>query len=810
MSETKIKDYNFSEIEAKWRKIWDDTNAHKTEINSPKPKYYCLDMFPYPSGSGLHVGHWMGYVISDVWSRYKKMHGFNLLHPMGWDAFGLPAENYAIKHGIHPMKAVEESIETFRRQLKEISAMYDWDKEINTTDPGYYKWTQWIFLKMYEKGLAYRKNMPINWCPSCKVGLANEEAAGGVCDRCGTPVSKKDLEQWMLKITAYAERLLNDLDQLNWPEKVKTMQSEWIGRSEGAEVDFIATDKNGKDFPIKIFTTRPDTMYGSTYMVLAPEHPLVENLTTDDKRVEVEEYIEKTKHESDLDRMAGTKGKSGVFLGSYALNPLTNKEIPVWISDYVLIHYGTGAIMAVPGHDERDFEFAKEFNLPIVQVISPDGETIESLEQAYTGKGVLVNSAEFNLVDSDEAKKGIIKKLAQKGAKSTINYKLRDWVFSRQRYWGEPIPIIHCPTDGEVPMKEEDLPLLLPDVEKYESSGTGESPLANIPEFVNTICPKCGGPAKRETNTMPQWAGSSWYFLRYIEPNLETAAFTPELANNWLPVDMYIGGIEHAVLHLLYARFFTKVLYDLGYINFNEPFKNLFNQGMVCKNGAKMSKNKGNVVSPDEVVTNYGTDSVRAYEMFMGPPDQDNEWDDRGITGVFNFIKKAWRVVQKNQDDKIEPTQDLIRKKHQSIQKITQRIESFKLNTVVSGLMEYTNFLSQQEKVDKESLETLVLLLAPMTPHLSEELWQQLGHQESIFTVGWPTFDEDLAKEDKIEIPVQVNGKLRGTVLADRDASQDSVKNLAMENPNVTKFIEGKSILKIIHVPNKIFNIIVR
>jgi leucyl-tRNA synthetase len=718
MSDTKIKEYNFSEIEPKWRKIWEDTKAHKTELDSEKPKYYCLDMFPYPSGSGLHVGHWMGYVISDVWSRYKKMHGFNLLHPMGWDAFGLPAENYAIKHGIHPRIAVQESIDTFRRQLKEISAMYDWDREINTTDPGYYKWTQWIFLKMYEKGLAYRKNMPINWCPSCKVGLANEEAAGGVCDRCGTPVTKKDLEQWMLKITAYADRLIDDLDQLNWPEKVKTMQTEWIGRSEGAEVDFVAKDNSGNDVPIRIFTTRPDTMYGATYMVLAPEHPLVGSLTTTDKKAEVDAYIEKTSHVSDLDRMAGTKGKSGVFLGSYALNPLTNKAIPVWISDYVLIHYGTGAIMAVPGHDERDFEFAGEFKLPIIQVISPNGETIEKLKEAYTGKGVLVNSEEFNNVDTETAKKGIISKLAQNGAKSTINFKLRDWVFSRQRYWGEPIPIIHCPTDGEVPMREEDLPLLLPDVEKYEPSGTGESPLANIPEFVNTTCPKCGGPAKRETNTMPQWAGSSWYFLRYVEPHNDQAAFTPELANKWLPVDMYIGGIEHAVLHLLYARFFTKVLFDLGYINFNEPFKNLFNQGMVCKNGAKMSKNKGNVVSPDEVVTNYGTDSLRAYEMFMGPPDQDNEWDDRGITGVFNFIKKAWRVVQKNKDINTEASQDLVRNKHQFIQKITQRIESVKFNTVVSGLMEYTNFLTQQVKVDKSSLETLVLLMAPVTPHI--------------------------------------------------------------------------------------------
>jgi leucyl-tRNA synthetase len=810
MSDTKIKEYNFSEIEPKWRKIWEDTKAHKTELDSEKPKYYCLDMFPYPSGSGLHVGHWMGYVISDVWSRYKKMHGFNLLHPMGWDAFGLPAENYAIKHGIHPRIAVQESIDTFRRQLKEISAMYDWDREINTTDPGYYKWTQWIFLKMYEKGLAYRKNMPINWCPSCKVGLANEEAAGGVCDRCGTPVTKKDLEQWMLKITAYAGRLIDDLDQLNWPEKVKTMQTEWIGRSEGAEVDFVAKDNSGNDVPIRIFTTRPDTMYGATYMVLAPEHPLVGSLTTTDKKAEVDAYIEKTSHVSDLDRMAGTKGKSGVFLGSYALNPLTNKAIPVWISDYVLIHYGTGAIMAVPGHDERDFEFAGEFKLPIIQVISPNGETIEKLKEAYTGKGVLVNSEEFNNVDTETAKKGIISKLAQNGAKSTINFKLRDWVFSRQRYWGEPIPIIHCPTDGEVPMREEDLPLLLPDVEKYEPSGTGESPLANIPEFVNTTCPKCGGPAKRETNTMPQWAGSSWYFLRYVEPHNDQAAFTPELANKWLPVDMYIGGIEHAVLHLLYARFFTKVLFDLGYINFNEPFKNLFNQGMVCKNGAKMSKNKGNVVSPDEVVTNYGTDSLRAYEMFMGPPDQDNEWDDRGITGVFNFIKKAWRVVQKNKDINTEASQDLVRNKHQFIQKITQRIESVKFNTVVSGLMEYTNFLTQQVKVDKSSLETLVLLMAPVTPHISEELWHELGHQESIFTVSWPTFDEELAKDDKIEMPVQINGKLRGTVMAERDALQETVQALAMENPNVTKFLEEKTVVKIIHVPNKIFNMIIK
>lgn len=796
--------YDHKYVEGKWRKAWGEK-----PINTPKEgkkNYYCLDMFPYPSGNGLHVGHWRGYVLSDVWSRYQVLKGYYVLHPMGWDAFGLPAENYAIQKKVHPAVATAENVANFKRQLHDISAIYDWNKEINTTDPHYYKWTQWIFLKMFENGLAYEKEMPINWCPSCKTGLANEEVKDGTCDRCGSTVTKKNLRQWMLKITKYAERLLNDLEGLDWPEKVKKMQSDWIGKSYGAEIDFEIEGTNEK---IKVFTTRPDTLYGATFMVLAPEHELISKITTDDQKEAVEKYVFEASTKSSVDRMAD-KEKTGVFLGTYAINPLNGKRIPVWTSDYVLADYGTGAIMCVPAHDERDFAFATKFNLPIIQVISKTGE-IEELKEAYTEEGIMVNSGEFNGMKSQEAKVAIPSFLEEKNiGKKTVNYKLRDWVFSRQRYWGEPIPVVHCEKCGVVGVKEEDLPIRLPEVESYEPTGTGESPLAAIESFVNTICPKCGGEAKRETNTMPQWAGSSWYFLRYPNPHNDKELISKEDMQKWLPVDMYVGGIEHAVLHLLYARFYTKFLYDIGVVDFEEPFKRLFNQGMVTKNGAKMSKSKGNVVSPDELVEKYGCDSLRMYELFIGPPELDSEWDDRGIEGVNRFLNKVWKLVAENKE--VEDSKETERVRHKMIYDITQRMENFSLNTVVSGFMEYTNKLidiqRKQGGIDKETIEKLIILLAPFTPHISEELWQFTGHTQSVFENTWPTYDKEKMIEDEIEIAIQVNGKIAGKVLVGVNEEEDTV--LEKARAAVEKRLEGKQIVKQIYIKGRIVNIVVQ
>lgn len=798
--------YNNKTIEKKWREYW-----KQHPVNTPsddKENYYCLDMFPYPSGSGLHVGHWRGYVLSDVWSRYKIMQGYHVLHPMGWDAFGLPAENYAIKMGVHPAKATDQNIAKFKQQLHEISAVYDWSKELSTTDPGFYKWTQWIFVKMFKEGLAYEKEMPINWCPDCKTGLANEEVVNGQCERCGSDVTKKNLRQWMLKITAYAERLLNDLESLDWPDKVKKMQSDWIGKSYGAEVDFTL---EGSDEKIRVFTTRPDTLYGATFMVLAPEHQLINSLVTDETRETVEKYIHEATMKSNVDRLQ-EKEKTGVFTGSYAINPLNNEKVPVWVADYVLSDYGTGAIMCVPAHDERDFEFAKAFDLPIVQVIAKDGVEVE-LEEAFTEVGVMINSGEFNGLPSDQTKEKVGDYVEAKGiGKKTTNYKLRDWVFSRQRYWGEPIPVVHCPYCGIVPVPEEELPVLLPDVESYEPTGTGESPLAAIDEWVNTTCPCCGKPAKRETNTMPQWAGSSWYFLRYVDVNNDMELVSKEAAKKWLPVDMYVGGIEHAVLHLLYARFYTKFLYDIGVVDFEEPFTRLFNQGMICKNGAKMSKSKGNVVSPDELVENYGCDSLRMYELFVGPPELDSEWDDRGIEGVYRFMNKIWKLVTDNIDKDVKVTKELEKLRNTLIYEVTERLNKFNLNTTVSAFMEYTNklgaYANANDGVDKETLETLVRLLAPFAPHISEELWEQLGHETTVFKTEWPVYDLSKMKDEQIKMPVQINGKVRATVVVDADADKDTVLTVAKEA--IAARLEGKSIVKEIVVPKKIINIVVK
>ncbi len=800
--------YNHKEIEKKWRHNWDVTPINK---DTTKPKYYCLDMFPYPSGSGLHVGHWRGYVISDVWSRYKMLHGYHIIHPMGWDAFGLPAENYAIKMKTHPAKSTADNIANIKRQINEIAALYDWDMEVNTTDPKFYKWTQWIFVQMFKKGLAYEKEMPINWCPSCKTGLANEEVVNGCCERCGAEVTKKNLKQWMLKITAYADRLLADLDKLDWPEKVKKMQADWIGKSYGAEVDFKLENSDEK---ITVYTTRPDTLYGATFMVLAPEHAMAKSLATDETRADVEAYIQMAANKSSVDRLQG-KEKTGVFTGSYAINPLNGAKVPIWLSDYVLADYGTGAIMCVPAHDDRDFAFATKFNIPIIQVIAKDGKEIENMTEAYTeASGTMINSGEWNGMESSVLKKEAPHIIEERGfGRATVNYKLRDWVFSRQRYWGEPIPIVHCPDCGAVPVPEDQLPLLLPDVESYEPTGTGESPLAAIDEWVNTTCPCCGKPAKRETNTMPQWAGSSWYFLRYIDNKNDNELVSREKADKYLPVDMYIGGVEHAVLHLLYSRFYTKFLHDIGVVDFDEPFKKLFNQGMITgKNGIKMSKSKGNVVSPDDLVRDYGCDSLRLYEMFVGPPELDSEWDERGIDGVYRFITRFWKLAVDSIEANVEPTKEMIKLRHQMVHTITRRLEDFSLNTVVSGFMEFNNkFIELAKKeggIDKETIQTFVTLLAPFAPHIGEELWERLGNTGSVFENNkWPEADEELMKDDEIQVPVQINGKTKVVISVPADISKDDA--IAQGKEALGDKLAG-NIVKEIYVPGRIINLVVK
>ena len=803
--------YNHQAIEKKWQEYWEKNPINVND--GKKEKYYCLDMFPYPSGSGLHVGHWRGYVISDAWARYQLMKGKYVIHPMGWDAFGLPAENYAISHHIHPAISTAENVKNIKRQIKQINAIYDWDMEVNTTDPDYYKWTQWIFVKLFEHGLAYEKEFPINWCPSCKTGLANEEVVNGCCERCGSPVTKKNLRQWMLKITAYADRLLSDLDKLDWPEKVKKMQSEWIGKSYGAEVEFKLEHptEDGED-SMTVYTTRPDTLYGATFMVLAPEHPLAKKLATPEQKDAVEKYIFDASMKSNVNRMQ-EKDKTGVFTGSYAINPLNNAKVPVWISDYVLMDHGTGAIMCVPAHDDRDYDFAKKFDLPIIPVISPDGKDVDVSEKAYTeAKGYVINSGDWTGRKSEELKAEaphIIEKMGI--GRKTTNFKIRDWVFSRQRYWGEPIPIIHCPNCGNVAVPVEELPLRLPDVENYEPTGTGESPLAAIDSRVNCKCPKCGADAKRETNTMPQWAGSSWYFLRYVDNKNDKELVSREKADKYLPVDMYIGGVEHAVLHLLYSRFWTKFLYDIGVIGFDEPFTKLFNQGMITKNGAKMSKSKGNVVSPDDMVRDYGCDALRLYELFMGPPEMDADWDDRGMDGVYRFINRFYRLVMDSKDKDIEPTREMLTERHKLIKDIETRFDSFSLNTVISGFMEHNNALMDISKreggIDKETLRTFAILLAPFAPHLAEEAWHDLGGTESIFKAGWPSYEEEMIKEDVIKIPVQVNGKVKTVLEVAADTDKDKVIELAKEA--LSGRISG-SFVKEIYVPGKIVNFVVK
>ena len=802
--------YDHKQVEKKWQDIWDEKQCFCAENDSDKEKFYALVEFPYPSGQGLHVGHPRSYTALDIVARKKRMQGYNVLYPMGWDAFGLPAENYAIKMGVHPAISTESNIKNIKRQINEIAAIYDWDMEVNTTDPAFYKWTQWIFVQMFKKGLAYEKEFPINWCPSCKTGLANEEVVNGCCERCGTPVTKKNLRQWMLKITAYADRLLNALDKLDWPEKVKKMQTDWIGKSYGAEVDFGV---EGRDEKITVYTTRPDTLYGATFMVLAPEHAMAKSLATDETREAVEKYIFDSSMRSNVDRLQD-KEKTGVFTGTYAINPINGAKVPIWLSDYVLADYGTGAIMCVPAHDDRDFEFAKKFNIPIIQVIAKDGKEIENMTEAYTeASGTMINSGEWNGMESSVLKKEAPEMIEKRGiGHKRVNYKLRDWVFSRQRYWGEPIPIVHCPKCGNVPVPEDQLPLKLPEVESYQPTGTGESPLAAIDEWVNTTCPCCGAPAKRETNTMPQWAGSSWYFLRYVDNKNDKELVSREKADKYLPVDMYIGGVEHAVLHLLYSRFYTKFLCDIGVIDFDEPFKKLFNQGMITgKNGIKMSKSKGNVVSPDDLVRDYGCDSLRLYELFVGPPELDAEWDDRGIEGVSRFLNRFYNLVMTSKDKDIKETKEMVKLRHKLVFDIEQRFEQFSLNTVISGFMEYNNKLIDLAKkeggIDKETLKTFTILLAPFAPHLGEELWQELGGTDSVFHASWPECDAEKMKDDEKEVAVQINGRVRATITVPADISKEDA--IAAGKEAIKDKLTG-NIVKEIYVPGRIVNIVMK
>ncbi|OHD54604.1 MAG: leucine--tRNA ligase [Spirochaetes bacterium GWF1_51_8] len=807
------RDYDFSAIEKKWRDYWEKNKTFKTVENPSVPeekRFYCLDMFPYPSGAGLHVGHPEGYTATDIICRYLRMKGYNVLHPMGFDSFGLPAENYAIKTGTHPRESTHANIDNFRRQLKSLGFSYDWDREVSTCEPDYYKWTQWIFLQLFKGGLAYEANVPINWCNSCKTGLANEEVVNGRCDRCGEPVVKKDMRQWMLRITAYADRLMEDMEPLDWPESIKHLQRNWIGRSEGAEVDFQV--KSTGDM-LKIFTTRPDTLFGATYMVLAPEHPLVEKIMSKDERASVEEYILKTKMKSDLERTDLNKEKTGVFTGAFAVNPVNSKEIPIWISDYVLISYGTGAIMAVPAHDQRDFEFATKFGLDIIQVLSPDGKPLDKLDAAFEIDGIAINSGEFTGMKTADFKKKITEWLEKKGiGKLAVNYKLRDWVFSRQRFWGEPIPLIHCEKCGTVPVPESELPLVLPDVKTYLPTGTGESPLAAITEWVNVKCPECGGPAKRETNTMPQWAGSCWYYLRYLDPlNMKEFA-SKEKQKYWMPVDLYVGGAEHAVLHLLYSRFWHKFLFDEGIVDTKEPFMKLRNPGIILgEDGQKMSKSRGNVINPDDIITSFGADTMRMYEMFMGPLDVMKPWSTNGLKGLFKFLEKVWRLFTSSTITSTPAPDDVLRLTHKTIKKVETDIDSLNnFNTAISQMMILVNELTRLKEQNRDILSVLARILAPYAPHFCEEIWEILGNPPSISSAEWPKYDPALVVDETYLMIVQVNGKLRESIDVERGTDIETMKALALKSPKILKWIGNAEIVKVIAVPDKLINIVIK
>jgi leucyl-tRNA synthetase len=851
--------YNFNEIEGKWQQYWENHKTFKADdCDESRPKYYILDMFPYPSAQGLHVGHPEGYTASDIVSRYKRMKGLNILHPMGWDAFGLPAEQYAIQTGTHPAETTQKNIDGIRQQIKLLGFSYDWDREVNTTDPNYYKWTQWIFLKLFnswfdeeqqkarpieelpipaglsgsekrkyisDHRLAFEAEMPVNWCPALGTVLANEEVVGGLSERGGHPVIRKPMRQWLLRITEYAGRLLEDLAEVDWPEPIKEMQRNWIGKSIGAEVNFkVANDARAGSprHTIRVFTTRPDTLFGATYMVLAPEHPLVDIITTKEKKEEVEKYREEASRKSDLDRTDLAKEKTGVFTGAYAVNPVNDAKIPIWISDYVLISYGTGAIMAVPAHDDRDFEFAKKFNLAIIQVVEPDDAEQKKLVRegklCFTGDGTAINSGQFNGLRSPEFKERITNWLEQKGlGKKAVNYKLRDWLFSRQRYWGEPIPVVHCDKCGILSLPESALPLILPEMNDYTPPQTGEPPLAKATEWLKTTCPKCGGPAKRETNTMPQWAGSCWYYLRYIDPNNSAHACDLAKEKYWMPVDLYIGGAEHAVLHLLYARFWHKFLFDLGYVSTREPFKKLINQGMILgEDGQKMSKSRGNVVNPDKVVADYGADSMRLYEMFMGPLEAVKPWSMQGLEGVHRFLQRVWRLVVDGETGNLsnnvkdvgadEATTRLL---HQTIKKVGGDIETFNFNTAISAMMIFINHLAKQAVVPRAVLEPFILILSPFAPHIAEELWQKLGHNKTLAYQPWPEFDPELVKEVEVELAIQVNGKIKDRIVVSAQADEESIKQKALASERVIAALAGKQPKKVIVIKSRLVNIVV-
>jgi leucyl-tRNA synthetase len=808
-----MRHYNPKEIEPKWQAMWEKSKIYQAAEDHKKPKRYVLEYFPYPSGAAMHVGHVRNYTIGDVIARHNRMTGHNVLHPMGWDAFGLPAENYAIKNKVSPQQAIKENTAKFKKQLMQMGFSYDWSREINSSDPEYYKWTQWLFLLLYKKGLAYQKEALVNWDPVEKTVLANEQVIDGRGERSGAVVEKKALKQWFFKITEYADRLLDDLDDLDWSDSIKTMQRNWIGKSKGAEVDFKVEDS--KD-TIRVFTTRPDTLYGATFMVLAPEHPLVEKITTESQKTEVAKYVKVTQSKSEIERQETERPKTGVFTGAYAINPVNGEKIPVWIADYVLYGYGTGAIMAVPAHDERDHEFAKKYDLPIVEVIkSPTG-----FEGCYTGEGKVVNSSEYSGMDSAGMREKIVADLSNKKvAKEKVNYKIRDWLISRQRYWGAPIPIIHCPEHGAVPVPEDQLPVELPEIDSYEPSGDGRSPLANVPKFVNTTCPKCGKPAVRETDTMDGFACSSWYFLRFADPHNDKEPFSKEKAEFWLPVDDYIGGAEHAVMHLLYARFWTKVMYDEGLVSFEEPFTTLRNQGMIlAPDGQKMSKSKGNTIEPDGLIEQgYGADATRLMELFIGPWNQSAAWSVEGMGGVYRFLQRIWNLVY----EYIETGQHLdgeltSRTLHKTVKKVSEDLQSLSFNTAIAAMMECVNEL-YQTKADKgfvakdwgTALKTLVQLLAPFSPHIAEELWHELGQDGSIHQAAWPVHDEKYLAADTVIVVVQVNGKVRANINMPTDASEETVVDAAKKDSNVSAHIEGKEIKKTIYLPGKLVNFVI-
>ncbi|HJF19924.1 MAG TPA: leucine--tRNA ligase [Enterococcus columbae] len=800
--------YNHKTIEKKWQKYWAAHNTFNTTTDPKKPKFYALDMFPYPSGQGLHVGHPEGYTATDILSRFKRAQGYNVLHPMGWDAFGLPAEQYALDTGNDPAEFTKKNIENFRRQINSLGFSYDWNREVNTTDPEYYKWTQWIFTKLYEKGLAYEAEVAVNWVPELGTVIANEEVIDGKSERGGYDVIRKPMRQWMLKITAYADRLLDDLEELDWPESIKEMQRNWIGRSVGANVTFKI---DGSDESFTVFTTRPDTLFGATYAVMAPELELVKTITTPEQKAAVESYIEQAAKKSDLNRTDLAKEKTGVFTGAYAINPVNGKKIPIWIADYVLSSYGTGAIMAVPAHDERDFEFAKKFNLEIIPVLAGGDVT----KEAFTEDGEHINSEFLNGLNKQEAIDKMIAWLEENGVgKKEVSYRLRDWLFSRQRYWGEPIPIIHWEDGTTTALSEEELPLRLPKTDNIKPSGTGESPLANITDWVNVVDPKTGLKGRRETNTMPQWAGSSWYFLRYVDPHNKQALADYEKLKQWLPVDIYIGGAEHAVLHLLYARFWHKFLYDLGVVPTKEPFQKLFNQGMILgENNEKMSKSRGNVVNPDDVVKQYGADTLRLYEMFMGPLDASIAWSENGLEGSRKFLDRVWRlIVDENGKlrDRITTFNDgkLDKVYNQTVKKVTEDFESLHFNTAISQMMVFVNEAYKADALPYAYIEGFVQLLAPIAPHIAEELWEILGNEGGISYVPWPTYDESALVESEVEIVCQINGKVRAKLMVPVDSSKEALEELALANEQVQEQIAGKTIRKVIAVPNKLVNIV--